>query len=86
MGNVVAGGKKTTGFEHPNIGKRSERWPGISMRALGRKLGVSGSYVSRILSGDRQGSLQVIVPLAEKLGMSVEGLLKRVRTGAEEGS
>jgi transcriptional regulator with XRE-family HTH domain len=64
-------------FQHPAHGRRSKQWPDISMRALGTRLGISGSYVSRLLSGKRGGSAKVVLALAKELGIRPEDVANR---------
>ena len=60
---------------------RKER--GITQEALGRKLGVTNKTVSRWENGNYMPDIQLLVPLAEALGVSVNELLSGERLDDE---
>lgn len=57
-------------IQHPGRGVRSKRFPSLSLRQIGSQLGVSGSYVGRILNGQRNGTPELIFSLADILGIN----------------
>ena len=60
---------------------RKER--GITQEALGRELGVTNKTVSRWENGNYMPDIQLLVPLAEALGVSVNELLSGERLDDE---
>ena len=50
---------------------------GLTQEELGEQVGLSGSYLSQIESGKREGTVRVYAALARALGVDVDDLVAR---------
>lgn len=55
-----------------NRGRRSPNYPNLNFQAIGRALGVAGTYVGRILNGRSRPSLRIAEKLAGYMGCSID--------------
>ena len=65
--------ERLVGGESPVKVWREHR--GLTQGDLGEKVGLSGSYLSQIESGKREGTVRVYTALARALGVDVDDLL-----------
>ncbi len=65
-----------------NVGSRlraARRAHGLTLDRLAREVGMSVSTLSRLESGKRQASLELVVPLARRLGIGLDDLVSARR-------
>lgn len=74
-------------MDQAKVGKfiaRLRKEQGLTQEALGRKLGVTNKTVSRWENGNYMPDIELLVPLGEALGVSVNELLSAERLNDEQ--
>lgn len=66
-------------------GPRSPTFPSINMEALAQSAGISRSQVSKIFSGKSKASVTTLVAISQSLGITIDELIQRIRTGNGDG-
>ena len=71
-------------LRHNGSGRRSGMLPNVNLTVASKKIGVSVSYLSRIVAGIQTPRLDVAERVGKVLGLDLEGVLRMSRRRQEK--